>query len=118
MNGARDRALARGRPALALGFPEHGASTGERKDLTLRRRLEQGGRGRAVLAVPETDAVIPPEVTGAVPDAPSARSRFTRFGVRGAEHMPGPRFESHAEAGRTFVDAVPDGWAAPAGPDA
>ncbi|MEU6543724.1 alpha/beta fold hydrolase [Streptomyces sp. NPDC046859] len=74
--------------------------------------------GRAVLAVPETDAVIPPEVTGAVQDALSTRARLTRFDVRGAEHMLGLWFESHAEDRRTFVDAVLDGWAGPAGPDA
>ena len=74
--------------------------------------------GRAVLAVPETDTVIPAEVTGAVRDALSARARFTRLDVRGAEHMLGLWFETHAEDRRTFVDALLDDWPVPAGPHA
>ncbi|MFD7390709.1 alpha/beta hydrolase [Streptomyces sp. NPDC059852] len=208
--GTKDRLLplladfaARGCHALAFDFSGHGESTGEQRELSLRRRLEQAaavidarvpgeaplvvvgfsmsgqtaadvvarygervvalglcapavyaaeawdvpfgtgdGRfseiirrpggwrgapalevlraysGRAVLAVPETDAVIPAEVTGAVRDALSARARFTRVDVRGAEHMLGLWFESHATDRRTFVDAVLDGWAGLPGPDA
>ncbi|WP_432195321.1 alpha/beta hydrolase [Streptomyces sp. bgisy027] len=62
--------------------------------------------GRAVLAVPEMDAIIPPEVTEAVRDALSAKARFTRFDVPGAEHMLGMWFEEHAEDRREFVTAV------------
>ena len=71
-----------------------------------------------MLAVPETDTVSPAEVTGAVRDALSARARFTRFDVRGAEHMLGLWFETHAEDRRTFVDALLDDWPVPAGPHA
>ncbi len=63
-------------------------------------------QGRAVLAVPETDAIIPPEVTAAVQDALAAKARFTRFDVPGAEHMLGMWFEEHPEDRREFVTAV------------
>lgn len=66
----------------------------------------RGYEGRAVLAVPETDAIIPPEVTRAVQDALSARARFTRFDVPGAEHMLGWWFSEHPEDRREFVTAV------------
>ncbi|WP_410092464.1 alpha/beta fold hydrolase [Streptomyces sp. uw30] len=62
--------------------------------------------GRAVLAVPETDAIIPPEVTETVQDALAAHAQFTRFDVPGAEHMLGLWFEGHAEDRRDFVTAV------------
>jgi pimeloyl-ACP methyl ester carboxylesterase len=62
--------------------------------------------GRAVLAVPGTDAIIPPEVTAAVQDALAAKARFTRFDVPGAEHMLGMWFEEHPEDRREFVTAV------------
>ncbi|MFJ8532709.1 alpha/beta hydrolase [Streptomyces sp. NPDC093591] len=62
--------------------------------------------GRAVLAVPGTDAVIPPAVTEAVQDALAARARFTRFEVPDAEHMLGLWFQEHAEDRREFVTAV------------
>ncbi|KMS66717.1 hypothetical protein ACM01_45305 [Streptomyces viridochromogenes] len=62
--------------------------------------------GRAVLAVPGTDTIIPPAVTQAVQDALAARARFTRFDVPDAEHMLGLWFEEHAEDRREFVTAV------------
>ncbi|MGN9762197.1 alpha/beta fold hydrolase [Streptomyces sp. SD31] len=62
--------------------------------------------GRAVLAVPGTDAVIPPAVTEAVQDALAARAQFTRFEVPNAEHMLGLWFQEHAEDRRQFVTAV------------
>ncbi|MFJ7072776.1 alpha/beta hydrolase [Streptomyces sp. NPDC098781] len=62
--------------------------------------------GRAVLAVPGTDVIIPPEVTEAVQDALAARARFTRFDVPDAEHMLGSWFEEHAEDRREFVTTV------------
>ncbi|MET8243365.1 hypothetical protein ABZV31_02370 [Streptomyces sp. NPDC005202] len=45
--------------------------------------------GRAVLAVPGTDAVIPPEVTEAVQDALAARAQFTRLELPDAERKLG-----------------------------
>lgn len=59
--------------------------------------------GRAVLAVPGTDAVIPPQVTAAVQDALRARSRYTRFGLPDAEHRLGLWFRDHPEDRRKFV---------------
>lgn len=62
--------------------------------------------GRAVLAVPGTDTVIPPAVTEAVQEALATRARFTRFEVPDAEHMLGLWFQEHAEDRREFVTAV------------
>ncbi|MFE0253381.1 alpha/beta fold hydrolase [Streptomyces sp. NPDC059010] len=74
-------------------------------------------QGRAVLAVPETDAIIPPTVTEAIQDALSTRAQFTRFDVPGAEHMLGLWFEQHARDRREFVTTVlaglgDQGWTA------
>ncbi|MFF4042706.1 alpha/beta fold hydrolase [Streptomyces sp. NPDC001816] len=73
--------------------------------------------GRAVLAVPGTDAVIPPEVTEAVQDALAARAQYTRFELPDAEHRLGLWFRDHAEDRREFVAALlggldEQGWAA------
>ncbi|WP_425247399.1 alpha/beta fold hydrolase [Streptomyces sp. NEAU-NA10] len=73
--------------------------------------------GRAVLAVPGTDAVIPPEATDAVQDALAARAQFTRLELPDAEHRLGLWFRDHAEDRREFVSAVltglgERGWAA------
>ncbi|MFF7973866.1 alpha/beta fold hydrolase [Streptomyces sp. NPDC007905] len=73
--------------------------------------------GRAVLAVPGTDAVIPPAVTEAVQDALSARAQYTRFELPDAEHRLGPWFREHAADRREFVAAllggpVEGGWTA------
>ncbi|MER6573169.1 alpha/beta fold hydrolase [Streptomyces sp. NPDC001093] len=74
--------------------------------------------GRAVLAVPGTDAVIPPAVTEAVQDALTARARYTRFELPEAEHRLGLWFHDHAEDRRGLVAALvsgldgEQGWAA------
>ncbi|MFI6929219.1 alpha/beta fold hydrolase [Streptomyces sp. NPDC050287] len=69
--------------------------------------------GRAVLAVPGTDAVIPPEVTEAVQDALCARAQFTRFELPDADHHVGLWLRDHAQDRREFVSAVlAPGWAA------
>ncbi|MFJ9820277.1 alpha/beta fold hydrolase [Streptomyces sp. NPDC101151] len=73
--------------------------------------------GRAVLAVPGTDAVIPPEVTEAVQDALSARAQYARLELPDAEHRLGLWFRDHAEDRREFVAALlggleERGWAA------
>ncbi|GAA3805102.1 alpha/beta fold hydrolase [Streptomyces phyllanthi] len=62
--------------------------------------------GRAVLAVPGTDHVIPPAVTEAVTDALAARAQFTRLELPDAEHRLGQWFRDHADDRRQFVDAV------------
>jgi pimeloyl-ACP methyl ester carboxylesterase len=62
--------------------------------------------GRAVLAVPGTDAVIPPEVTEAVQDALATGAQFTRLELPDAEHRLGLWFRDHAEDRREFVSAV------------
>ncbi|WP_199829445.1 hypothetical protein [Streptomyces sp. MMG1121] len=62
--------------------------------------------GRAVPAVPGTDAAIPPAVTEAVQDALSARARFPRFEVPGAEHRLGLRFRDHIEDRQAFAARV------------
>ncbi|MFJ9584686.1 alpha/beta fold hydrolase [Streptomyces acidicola] len=77
----------------------------------------RGYRGRAVLAVPATDHVIPPAVTEAVTDALSTRAQFTRLELPDAEHWLGLWFRDHADDRREFVDAVltglgDEGWTA------
>ncbi|MEU5592326.1 alpha/beta fold hydrolase [Streptomyces sp. NPDC020298] len=62
--------------------------------------------GRAVLAVPGTEAVIPPEVTEAVQDALSAHAQFTTFELPDAEHRLGLWFRDHADDRRDFADAL------------
>jgi aminoglycoside phosphotransferase (APT) family kinase protein/dienelactone hydrolase len=66
----------------------------------------RGYHGRAVLAVPGTDTVIPPEVTEAVQDALAARAQYTRFELPGAEHRLGIWLRDHPEDARRFVTAV------------
>lgn len=73
--------------------------------------------GRAVLAVPGTDAVIPPAVTEAVQDALTARAQYTRLDLPDADHHVGRWLRDHAGDRRAFVTAVltgPDdrGWTA------
>ncbi|MCF4137967.1 alpha/beta fold hydrolase [Streptomyces sp. Tue 6430] len=73
--------------------------------------------GRAVLAVPGTDAVIPAEVTEAVQDALAARSQYTRFELPDADHQVGAWLRDHPDDRREFVGAVltglgEDGWTA------
>ncbi|MFF9766387.1 alpha/beta hydrolase [Streptomyces sp. NPDC014636] len=62
--------------------------------------------GRAVLAVPGNDTVIPPAVTEAVQEALSARGRPTRFELPEADHFLGLWFRDHAEDRRAFVTAL------------
>ncbi|MEU1009905.1 alpha/beta fold hydrolase [Streptomyces sp. NPDC005890] len=72
--------------------------------------------GRAVLAVPGTDSVIPPAVTAAVQEALSAGSRFTRFELPEADHFLGLWFRDHAEDRKAFVTALLDGRPRARGP--
>lgn len=62
--------------------------------------------GRAVLAVPGTDTVIPPAVTEAVQDALAARAQYTRFDLPEAQHQLGLWFRDHDDDRREFVEAV------------
>jgi pimeloyl-ACP methyl ester carboxylesterase/aminoglycoside phosphotransferase (APT) family kinase protein len=62
--------------------------------------------GRAVLAVPGTDAVIPAEVTEAVQDALSARAQYTRLELPDADHQVGAWLRDHPGDRRAFVAAV------------
>lgn len=66
----------------------------------------RGYDGRAVLAVPGTDAVIPPAVTEAVTDALTARAQFTRLEFPDADHMLGLWLREHPADRARFVDAV------------
>ncbi|MFE1292486.1 alpha/beta hydrolase [Streptomyces sp. NPDC058751] len=69
--------------------------------------------GRAVLAVPATDAVVPLAVTEAVSDALTARADFTRFELPDADHLLGLWFRDHAEDRRRLVDLALTGLGAP-----
>ncbi|MFF8400207.1 alpha/beta fold hydrolase [Streptomyces sp. NPDC014846] len=62
--------------------------------------------GRAVLAVPGTDEVIPPAVTRAVQEALSARAEYTRLELPAAGHRLGSWLHDHAEDRREFVAAL------------
>ncbi|MFE1987719.1 alpha/beta fold hydrolase [Streptomyces mirabilis] len=66
----------------------------------------RGYDGRAVLAVPGTDAVIPPAVTEAVTDALTARAQFTRLEFPDADHMLGLWLRENPADRARFVDAV------------
>ncbi|MEU9411643.1 alpha/beta fold hydrolase [Streptomyces sp. NPDC048281] len=73
--------------------------------------------GRAVLAVPGTDTVIPLAVTEAVQDALAARAQYTRFDLPDAQHQLGMWFHDHGDDRREFVEAVltglgDQGWSA------
>ncbi|WTO37665.1 lysophospholipase [Streptomyces achromogenes] len=59
--------------------------------------------GRAVLAVPGHDTVIPAAVTEAIQEALSERSRFSRLGLPDAEHILGLWFRDHDGDRREFV---------------
>lgn len=61
---------------------------------------------RAVLAVPGTDAVIPPAVTEAVQEALTARAQYTRLDLPDATHRLGQWFREHGDDRREFVSAV------------
>ncbi|MDV7216312.1 alpha/beta fold hydrolase [Streptomyces prunicolor] len=62
--------------------------------------------GRAVLAVPGTDAVIPTAVTESVQEALAARAQYTRFELPDAQHQLGMWFREHGDDRREFVEAV------------
>ncbi|MFF2895465.1 alpha/beta fold hydrolase [Streptomyces sp. NPDC057966] len=62
--------------------------------------------GRAVLAVPGTDAVIPPAVTEAVQEALAARAQYTRLDLPDASHRLGLWLGDHGDDRREFVSAV------------
>lgn len=62
--------------------------------------------GRAVLAVPGTDAVIPPEVTEVVQEALAFRTQFTRLELPEAEHQLGLWLRDHADDRRELVAAL------------
>ncbi|MGW3403495.1 alpha/beta fold hydrolase [Streptomyces zhihengii] len=62
--------------------------------------------GRAVLAVPGTDTVIPEGVTASVQDALATRAQYTRFDLPDAEHRLGPWFRDNGGDRREFVEAV------------
>ncbi|MFE7316490.1 alpha/beta hydrolase [Streptomyces sp. NPDC057555] len=62
--------------------------------------------GRAVLAVPGTDAVIPPAVTESIQNALATRAQYTRFGLPDAQHQLGMWFREHGDDRREFVEAV------------
>ncbi|MGW0828028.1 alpha/beta fold hydrolase [Streptomyces sp. NPDC002845] len=73
--------------------------------------------GRAVLAVPGTDHVIPDAVTEAVTDALAVRAQFTRLELPDADHHLGAWLRDHPDDRRQFVDAVltglgEQGWTA------
>ncbi|MFJ3668294.1 alpha/beta hydrolase [Streptomyces sp. NPDC090106] len=59
--------------------------------------------GRAVLAVPAHDEVVPATVTEALQDALAARARFSRLELPDAGHRLGAWFHDHAEDRREFV---------------
>ncbi|WP_329339937.1 alpha/beta fold hydrolase [Streptomyces sp. NBC_00663] len=69
--------------------------------------------GRAVLAVPGHDEVIPPAVTEAVQDALATRAQYTHLELPDAAHRLGLWFRDHADDLRAFADALlVDGWTA------
>ncbi|WP_328746740.1 alpha/beta fold hydrolase [Streptomyces sp. NBC_00285] len=63
-------------------------------------------QGRAVLAVPGTDAVIPPEVTEAVQEALVFRSQFRRLELPHADHRLGAWLHDHPDDRRELVTAL------------
>ncbi|MFD9005566.1 alpha/beta hydrolase [Streptomyces sp. NPDC059582] len=75
--------------------------------------------GRAVLAVPGSDAVIPPAVTEAVQDALTTRARYTRLELPDADHQLGRWLRDHPADREKFAAAVltglgDHGWTEPA----
>lgn len=66
----------------------------------------RGYEGRAVLAVPRTDEVIPPAVTDAVSEALARRAQFTHWELPDAEHRLGRWFRDHPGDLGEFVTAV------------
>ncbi|WP_329329189.1 alpha/beta fold hydrolase [Streptomyces luteogriseus] len=77
----------------------------------------RGFEGRAVLAVPDTDEVIPPAVTEALSQALARRAQFTHWELPGAGHRLGLWFRDRPDDRREFVTAVltglgEQGWSA------
>ncbi|MFF8396026.1 alpha/beta fold hydrolase [Streptomyces sp. NPDC016172] len=77
----------------------------------------RGFEGRAVLAVPGTDEVIPPAVTEAFSQALARRAQFTHWELPDAGHRLGGWFRDHPDDRREFVTAVltglgEQGWTA------
>lgn len=77
----------------------------------------RGFEGRAVLAVPGTDEVIPPAVTEAFSQALARHAQFTHWELPDAEHRLGLWFRDHPDDRREFVTAVltglgEQGWTA------
>ncbi|MGW0991720.1 hypothetical protein ACWD5V_00055 [Streptomyces sp. NPDC002523] len=62
--------------------------------------------GRAVLVVPGTDTVIPPEVTEAAQDALSTGADYMRLELPDADHGLGLWFRDHAEDRRRLTSAL------------
>lgn len=62
--------------------------------------------GRALLALPAHDAVIPPPVTTAITAALAHRSRLTHHTVTSAPHQLGLWFAQHRSAVREFAGAL------------
>ncbi|MFI0963625.1 alpha/beta hydrolase [Streptomyces sp. NPDC021080] len=74
--------------------------------------------GRAVLAVPTRDAIIPPAVTRAVTDALFARADLSRLELPDADHLLGLWFRDHAEDRQRLVDLALTGLGSPVRPAA
>ncbi|MFF7788776.1 alpha/beta fold hydrolase [Streptomyces sp. NPDC007991] len=77
----------------------------------------RGYEGRAVLAVPGTDEVIPPAVTDALSEALARRAQFTHWELHDARHRLGRWFRDRPGGRREFVTAVltglgDQGWTA------
>lgn len=77
----------------------------------------RGFEGRAVLAVPDTDEVIPPAVTEAFSQALARRAQFTHWELADAGHRLGVWFRDNPDDRREFVTAVltglgEQGWTA------
>ncbi|MFD8237070.1 alpha/beta hydrolase [Streptomyces sp. NPDC059696] len=73
--------------------------------------------GRAVLVLPGTDEVIPPEVTKTLCEALTRRAQFTHRELPDAEHRLGSWFRDHPQDRQDFVRAVltglgDQGWTA------
>ncbi|MHC5904820.1 alpha/beta fold hydrolase [Streptomyces sp. S6] len=70
--------------------------------------------GRALLLVPETDDVIPQEVTEAIEDALTANAQYSRVELDGADHQLGIWYRDHPQARRELVEALltGHGWTA------
>ncbi|MFJ9741433.1 alpha/beta hydrolase [Streptomyces sp. NPDC101166] len=66
----------------------------------------RGFEGRAVLAVPGTDTVIPAAVTEAVQEALATRAQYTRLELPEAEHRLGLWFRDHPTDAKKFTTTL------------